>query len=49
MDRGYDAIIAEDAVGGRDILGAKVADIVKVAMAELSNAFGTIVRAEVYA
>jgi hypothetical protein len=41
---GYDVIIAEDAVGDRDIPGASGADVTKMVMAELGDAFGTIVK-----
>jgi nicotinamidase-related amidase len=41
---GYDVIIAEDAVGDRDIPGASGADVTKMVMAELGDAFGTIVQ-----
>ncbi len=41
---GYDVIIAEDAVGDRDIPGAKAEDVVKMVMAELGDALGTIVQ-----
>jgi len=45
-ERGYDVIIAEDAVGDRDIPGAKAADVVQMTLAELSDAFGSVVKAE---
>ena len=41
---GYDVIIAEDAVGDRDIPGVKGADLTKIVMAELEDAFATIVQ-----
>jgi hypothetical protein len=41
---GYDVIIAEDAVGDRDIPGASGADVTKMVMVELGDAFGTIVK-----
>jgi nicotinamidase-related amidase len=44
-ERGYDVVIAEDAVGDRDIPGAKAADVVKMSLAELADAFGSIVKA----
>jgi len=44
-ERGYDVIIAEDAVGDRDIPGAKAADVVSMTLAELGDAFGSIVKA----
>jgi nicotinamidase-related amidase len=41
---GYDVIIAEDAVGDRDIPGASGEEVTKMVMAELGDAFGTIVK-----
>jgi len=41
---GYDVIIAEDAVGDRDIPGASGAEVTKMVMAELGDAFGTVVK-----
>lgn len=45
-ERGYDVLLAEDAVGDRDIPGVKADDLVKTALAELSDAFGTVVSSE---
>ncbi|KAF7552951.1 hypothetical protein G7Z17_g3983 [Cylindrodendrum hubeiense] len=42
--RGYDVIIAEDAVGDRDIPGVDAEQLVKVALSEIADAFGTIVQ-----
>ena len=36
-------LIAEDAVGDRDIPGAKAEEVVRVVMKELGDAFGTVV------
>jgi nicotinamidase-related amidase len=41
---GYDVILAEDAIGDRDIPGAKADELVKTVMAEIGDAFGTIVK-----
>jgi hypothetical protein len=41
---GYDVIIAEDAVGDRDIPGASGEEVTKMVMVELGDAFGTIVK-----
>jgi nicotinamidase-related amidase len=41
---GYDVIIAEDAVGDRDIPGASGAQVTPMVMAELGDAFGTVVK-----
>ena len=45
-ERGYDILLAEDAIGDRDIPGAKAADLVAVVLAELADAFGTVVKSE---
>ncbi|CAI4220153.1 unnamed protein product [Parascedosporium putredinis] len=41
---GYDIVVVEDAVGDRDIPGADADQLVKVALAEIADAFGTIVQ-----
>jgi len=43
-EKGYDVLIAEEAVGDRDIPGATAADLVKMTLAELGDAFGTVVK-----
>lgn len=43
-EKGWDVLIAEDAVGDRDIPGAEAAVLVKVALAEIGDAFGTIIK-----
>jgi len=45
-ERGYDVILAEGAIGDRDIPGAKAEDVVKMTLAELADAFGSVVKAE---
>ncbi|KAK3722960.1 hypothetical protein LTR37_002105 [Vermiconidia calcicola] len=40
---GYDVLIAEDCVGDRDIPGASGADVTKMVMHELADAFATVV------
>ncbi|KEZ46278.1 hypothetical protein SAPIO_CDS1191 [Scedosporium apiospermum] len=42
---GYDILVAEDAVGDRNIPGVDAEQLVKVALAEIGDGFGTIVRA----
>lgn len=44
-ERGYDVILAEDAIGDRDIPGVKAEDLVRVALSELADAFGSVVKA----
>ncbi|WPH03251.1 Hypothetical protein R9X50_00612800 [Acrodontium crateriforme] len=43
---GYDTLIAQDAVGDRDIPGASGADVTKMVMHELGDAFATIVQSK---
>ncbi|KAF7114932.1 hypothetical protein CNMCM5793_000702 [Aspergillus hiratsukae] len=42
-ERGYDVIIAGDAVGDRDIPGASAETLVSVALSELADAFATVI------
>lgn len=44
--RGFDVLVAEDAVGDRDIPGVDAAQLVKVALSEIGDAFGTIVQSK---
>ena len=43
-EKGYDVLVAEEAVGDRDIPGVDAEELVKVALAELADAFGTVVK-----
>ncbi|OQN95934.1 hypothetical protein B0A48_15840 [Cryoendolithus antarcticus] len=43
---GYDVLVAEDAVGDRDIPGSSGADLTKIVMHELGDAFATIVQSK---
>jgi nicotinamidase-related amidase len=43
-ERGYEVLVVEDAVGDRDIPGVNAEELVKVSLAELADAFGTIVK-----
>jgi len=45
-ERGYDVILAEGAIGDRDIPGAQAEDVVKMTLAELADAFGSVVKAD---
>ncbi|KAK2053380.1 isochorismatase [Colletotrichum caudatum] len=42
--RGFDVLVAEDAVGDRDIPGVDAAQLTKVALSEIGDAFGTVVQ-----
>jgi len=44
-ERGYDVVLAEDAIGDRDIPGVKAEDLVRVTLSELADAFGSVVKA----
>jgi nicotinamidase-related amidase len=41
-ERGYDVVIASDAVGDRDIPGANAETLVSVVLSELADAFATV-------
>lgn len=43
-EKGYDVILAQDAIGDRNIPGASAEELVKTTMAELGDAFGTVVQ-----
>lgn len=43
-EKGYEVILVEDAIGDRDIPGVKAGDLVKTVLAELADAFGTVVQ-----
>ncbi|KAM5366221.1 hypothetical protein ACJZ2D_010649 [Fusarium nematophilum] len=45
-ERGWDVLIAEDAVGDRDIPGVKADELTRVALLEIADAFGTIVQGQ---
>ncbi|RSM08695.1 hypothetical protein CDV31_008037 [Fusarium ambrosium] len=45
-ERGWDVLIAEDAVGDRDIPGVKAEDLTKTALLEIADAFGTIIQSK---
>lgn len=42
-ERGFDVIVVRDAVGDRDIPGVKAQQLVDVVLAELADAFATVV------
>jgi len=45
-EKGYDVILAEDAIGDRDIPGGLTGDkLTEVSLKELGDAFGTVVPA----
>lgn len=43
-ERGYEVILVEDAIGDRDIPGVEAGALVKTVLAELADAFGTVVQ-----
>ncbi|KAF1844257.1 Isochorismatase hydrolase [Cucurbitaria berberidis CBS 394.84] len=42
--KGYEVILVEDGIGDRDIPGVKGDEVTRVALAELADAFGTVVK-----
>jgi nicotinamidase-related amidase len=42
--RGYDVLLAEDAIGDRNIPGASADQVVKTVLLELGDAFGTVIK-----
>ncbi|KAH8816945.1 Isochorismatase-like protein [Xylogone sp. PMI_703] len=42
-DLGLDVVLASDAIGDRDIPGVKADELVRITLAELADAFGTVV------
>jgi nicotinamidase-related amidase len=42
-EKGYDVILAKDAIGDRDIPGASGEEVTNMSLKELSDAFGTVV------
>lgn len=42
-EKGYDVILASDAIGDRDIPGASGTEVTKMVLTELGDAFGTVV------
>jgi nicotinamidase-related amidase len=43
-EKGLDVILAEDAIGDRDIPGVKAEELIKTTLLELGDAFGTVVK-----
>ena len=41
-EKGYDVILAKDAIGDRDIPGASGEEVTNMSLKELSDAFGTV-------
>jgi len=44
-EKGYDVVLADGAIGDRDIPGASAEEVVKMTLVELSDAFGSVVQA----
>jgi len=42
--RGYEVVLAEDAIGDRDIPGASGEEVTKMVLTELGDAFGTVIK-----
>ncbi len=45
-EKGYDVVLVEDAIGDRNIPGVKAEQLVSTVLAELADAFGTVVKSE---
>ncbi|TPX07975.1 uncharacterized protein E0L32_010306 [Thyridium curvatum] len=45
-ERGWDVLVVEDAVGDRDIPGVKAEELTRVALAEIADAFGTVIQSK---
>jgi len=43
-EKGYDVLLAEEAVGDRDIPGVSGEEVTRVVLRELGDAFGTVVK-----
>jgi nicotinamidase-related amidase len=43
-EKGYDVILAEGAIGDRNVPGATAEELVKITLAELADAFGSVVK-----
>ncbi|MGH8010828.1 MAG: isochorismatase family protein [Candidatus Binatia bacterium] len=43
-ERGWDVIAVEDAIGTRDVPGSKADELKRVALAEIGDAFGTVIQ-----
>ncbi|KAF4829577.1 putative isochorismatase family protein YddQ [Colletotrichum tropicale] len=43
-ERGWDVIVVEDAVGDRNIPGTSAEELTRVSLAEIADAFGTVVK-----
>jgi nicotinamidase-related amidase len=46
FQKGYEVVLVEDAIGDRDIPGVKGDEVTRVALAELADVFGTVVKSE---
>lgn len=42
-EKGWDVLLAEDAIGDRDIPGMSASEVVKASLTELADAFGTVI------
>lgn len=48
-EKGYDVILPREAIGDRDIPAASAGELVKTVLAELGDAFGTVVSVKDFA
>ena len=46
MQKGYEVVLVEDAIGDRDIPGVKGDEVTKFALAELADVFGTVIKSD---
>lgn len=44
MQKGYEVVLVEDAIGDRDIPGLTGEEVTRAVLAELGDAFGTVVK-----
>ena len=44
FQKGYEVLLVEDAIGDRDIPGVQGGEVTRVALAELGDVFGTVVK-----
>lgn len=45
-ERGWDVVVVEDGVGDRSIPGVQAEELTRVALAEIADAFGSVVQSK---